>query len=217
MPPGPGGSSSTTRPMDPAHSPSSAAGPAEVAPAHGVPPPPSADEPPADEPPPDSASPDSASADERYQVRLGERLRAIRRAQGLRLRDVQINSEGRFKAVVVGSYERGDRAVTAHKLASLAEFYGVPLTEILPDEVAPDTTGRDGGVRLAVDRLRAAEDRAETAPLLRLVQHVQWLRGDYNGRVLSLRGDDLRTVAVALDLQPDGLATWLEERGLLVS
>lgn len=160
---------------------------------------------------------DDRAADTRYQQRLGERLRAIRRAQGLRLQDVEINSNGRFKAVVIGSYERGDRAVTAHKLASLAEFYGVPVTEVLPDETAPNNRGREDGIRLAVDRLRSSEGSSETAPLLRLVQHVQWLRGDYNGRVLSLRGDDLRTVAVALDVQPDGLSAWLEERGLLVS
>ena len=164
----------------------------------------------------DSLAADARSADERYQQRLGQRLRAIRRAQGLRLQDVETNSDGRFKAVVVGSYERGDRAVTAHKLASLAEFYGVPVTEVLPDEVVATTGGREDGVRLAVDRLRATEGTAETAPLLRLVQHVQRLRGDHNGRVLSLRGDDLRTVAVALDVQPDGLGAWLGERDLLV-
>jgi transcriptional regulator with XRE-family HTH domain len=155
--------------------------------------------------------------DERYQRRLGERLRAVRRTQGLRLQDVEINSEGRFKAVVVGSYERGDRAVSAHKLAALADFYGVPVTELLPDEAQPHSGTLDDGVRLAVDRLLSSAAAPETAPLLRLVQHVQWLRGDYSGRVLSLRGDDLRTVAVALDVPPDGLGDWLHERGLLVS
>ena len=200
MPPGPRGPRPSARPTDAARTISSVVEGADRA----APTP--ADEPPVEE----------VAADERYQVRLGERLRAIRRAQGLRLQDVEIDSEGRFKAVVVGSYERGDRAVTAHRLASLAEFYGVPLTEILPDEVAPDPGGREDGIRLSVDRLRAAEDLDETAPLLRLVRHVQWLRGDYNGRVLSLRGDDLRTVAIALDVQPDALGAWLEERGLLV-
>ncbi len=164
----------------------------------------------------DPLSADARSADERYQHRLGERLRAIRRAQGLRLQDVEINTNGQFKAVVVGSYERGDRAVAAHRLASLAGFYGVPVTEVLPDEDVATTGARENGLRLAVDRLRATEGTTETAPLLRLVQHVQWLRGDYNGRVLSLRGDDLRTVAFALDVHPDGLGAWLGERGLLV-
>ena len=40
---------------------------------------------------------------------------------------------GRWKAVVVGSYERGDRAVTVQRLAELAEFYGVPVYELLPE------------------------------------------------------------------------------------
>lgn len=203
MPPGPRRPHPSARPMDAARTLSS------VAEADGVE---GAGATPADGPPVDEEA-----ADERYQVRLGERLRAIRRTQGLRLQDVEINSEGRFKAVVVGSYERGDRAVAAHRLASLAEFYGVPLTEVLPDDVAHDPNGREDGIRLSVDRLRAAEDLDETAPLLRLVRHVQWLRGDYNGRVLSLRGDDLRTVAIALDVQPEALGAWLEERGLLVS
>src|ERR687890_717777 len=47
-----------------------------------------------------------------YQKRLGARLRAIRQQQGLTLQQVEEMSEGRWKAVVVGSYERGDRAVS---------------------------------------------------------------------------------------------------------
>jgi transcriptional regulator with XRE-family HTH domain len=52
-----------------------------------------------------------------YQKRLGARLRAIRQQQGLTLQQVEEMSEGRWKAVVVGSYERGDRAVSVAKLA----------------------------------------------------------------------------------------------------
>lgn len=160
---------------------------------------------------------DQLTSDERYQQRLGERLRAVRRSQNLRLQDVEIRSDGRFKAVVIGSYERGDRAVSAHKLASLADFYAVPVTELLPDDSQPRGAAPGEGIRLAVDRLRAASDRPETAQLLRLVEHVQWLRGDYNGRVLSLRGDDLRTVAVAFGVQPEDLRGWLEAQGLLIA
>jgi transcriptional regulator with XRE-family HTH domain len=152
-----------------------------------------------------------------YQQRLGARLRAIRRSQGLRLQDVETRSAGRFKAVVVGSYERGDRAVSAHRLAALAVFYEVPVSELLPDDHWPRSNARGSGVRLAVDRLRAASPDPELAPLHRLVQHVQWLRGDYNGRVLSLRGDDLQTVAIALGIDPDELGGWLAERDLLAA
>jgi transcriptional regulator with XRE-family HTH domain len=60
------------------------------------------------------------------------KLRAIRQQQGLSLHGVEQKSGGRWKAVVVGSYERGDRAVTVQKLAELADFYGVPVAELLP-------------------------------------------------------------------------------------
>ena len=47
-----------------------------------------------------------------YAKALGAKLRAIRQQQGLSLHGVEQKSGGRWKAVVVGSYERGDRAVT---------------------------------------------------------------------------------------------------------
>jgi len=52
-----------------------------------------------------------------YAKTLGARLRAIRTQQGLSLHGVEEKSRGRWKAVVVGSYERGDRSVTVQKLA----------------------------------------------------------------------------------------------------
>jgi transcriptional regulator with XRE-family HTH domain len=150
-----------------------------------------------------------------YQHRLGVRLRAVRRARGLRLQDVEELSEGRFKAVVVGSYERGDRAVSAHKLASLAAFYEVPVVELLPDEQRARRRTSDDTLAIDLRRLRDQADDPELAPLLRLVRHVQWLRDDYNGQILSLRADDLRTIAVSMGAPADRLDAWLEERELL--
>src|ERR1700686_4201929 len=72
-----------------------------------------------------------------YAKALGARLRAIRTQQGLSLHGVEQKSQGRWKAVVVGSYERGDRAVTVQRLAELAEFYGVPVSELLPGDATP--------------------------------------------------------------------------------
>lgn len=68
-----------------------------------------------------------------YAKSLGARLRSIRQQQGLSLQGVEEKSNGRWKAVVVGSYERGDRAVTVSRLAELADFYRVPVAELLPD------------------------------------------------------------------------------------
>ena len=160
-----------------------------------------------------------AGADEEtagsYQQRLGAKLRAVRRERGLRLQDVEELSEGRFKAVVIGSYERGDRAVSAHKLALLADFYEVPVVELLPDEERSRRRSSDDRLAVDLQRLREQADDPELAPLLRLVRHVQWLRDDYNGQILSLRADDLRTIAVSMGAPADRLDAWLDERELL--
>jgi transcriptional regulator with XRE-family HTH domain len=153
-----------------------------------------------------------------YQRRLGERLRVVRRAHGMRLQDVEERSGGRFKAVVIGSYERGDRAIATHKLAALAAFYGVPIGELLPDDgwPAPAPTSAPG-IRLAVPAVLAAGDDAEAVALRRVVQHVRVLRGDHHGQVLTLRGDDLRTVAVTLGVDVEDLPSWLAARGFLAN
>src|SRR5689334_25235703 len=85
-----------------------------------------------------------------YARSLGSRLRAIRTQQGLSLHGVEEKSQGRWKAVVVGSYERGDRAVTVQKLAELADFYGVPVAELLPGG-SPATGGAEPPPRLVLD------------------------------------------------------------------
>ena len=83
----------------------------------------------------------AATMPSEYAKALGARLRAIRTQQGLSLHGVEEKSRGRWKAVVVGSYERGDRAVTVQKLSELAEFYGVPVSELLPGGAAPSPLG----------------------------------------------------------------------------
>ena len=70
-----------------------------------------------------------------YAKAVGRRLRAIRQQHGLSLKGVEQRSRGRWKAVVVSSYERGDRAVSVQRLYELAEFYAVPITELLPRDL----------------------------------------------------------------------------------
>jgi hypothetical protein len=129
-----------------------------------------------------------------YAKSLGARLRSIRQQQGLSLQGVEEKSNGRWKAVVVGSYERGDRAVTVSRLAELADFYRVPVSELLPDG--------------------SGEDLAYVA---RYARAIQQQRGDYNGRVLSIRADDLRALAIVYDISPSGLIERLTEQGVLVA
>ncbi len=149
-----------------------------------------------------------------YGRALGARLRAIRTQQGLSLHGVEEKSQGRWKAVVVGSYERGDRAVTVQKLAELADFYGVPVSELLPGS-SPNGTA-EPPPRLVLDLERLAVVPAEKAgPLARYVATIQSQRGDYNGRVLSVRQEDLRTLAVIYDASPTALVEQFIAWGVL--
>ena len=56
-------------------------------------------------------------------------LRKIRRSKGLTLHQVEVLSNGKYKSVVVGSYERGHRSISVSRLIELAELYEVPITE----------------------------------------------------------------------------------------
>jgi len=150
-----------------------------------------------------------------YAKALGQRLRAIRMQQGLSLHGVEEKSEGRWKAVVVGSYERGDRAVTVQRLAELADFYSVPISELLPDGV-PAAAAAEPPPRLVLDLEKLQHVPAEmAAPLARYTATIQSQRGDYNGRVLSIRQEDLRTLAVIYDETPSQLTEQLITWGVL--
>src|SRR3954469_10337440 len=80
-------------------------------------------------------------ADLTYAVKVGGRLRSIRRQKRLSLQDVEAGSDQEFKASVLGAYERGERAISVPRLQRLARFYSVPVDQLLPrddDDPGPD-------------------------------------------------------------------------------
>ena len=147
-----------------------------------------------------------------YKCEVGRRLRAVRHMQGLTLADVEERSDGEWKAVVVGSYERGDRGISVPRLSQLAAFYGVPVSHLLPTERTDRSA--EHGATLDLAALAAANGQHDT--LNRFVDRIQEARGDYNGRVLTLRGEDIRTVAAATGRDPEELVEDLRAAGLVV-
>jgi hypothetical protein len=102
-------------------------------------------------------------------------LRSIRQACGLSLYQLQQKSNGRWKDVVVGSYERGDRDPTIYRSAALLEFYHRRLEILDPgDLVVRGGLNTDGGtVRYSVvspagDEIQCG-DYAEALRMLGLV------------------------------------------------
>jgi transcriptional regulator with XRE-family HTH domain len=152
-----------------------------------------------------------------YAKALGERLRRIRVQKGMSLHDVQQASEGRWKAAVVGAYERGDRNITVARLSDLADFYGVPVSEILPED--PDGMKASVETRRRVVLNLAGMDRIPEGhrdAVSRFATAIQIQRGDFNGRVLTIRDDDMMALAILYGTSPAELSRRLEEWGLLV-
>jgi transcriptional regulator with XRE-family HTH domain len=173
---------------------------------------------------------ESEGVNTEYAQRVGGRLRSVRKQKGLSLQDVEAKSALEFKASVLGAYERGERAISVPRLQRLARFYSVPVDRLLPDdngaggsvvdltdsgEAAPGDARPDP---ITIDIARLSEmDDASLAPLQRFVTMIQLQRQDYNGRVLTVRREDMRALACLIDVSPDGLRRRLDELGLRTS
>lgn len=156
-------------------------------------------------------------ADSPYSRKVGERLRLIRRQKSMSLQDVEKQSTEEFKASVLGAYERGERAISVPRLERLANFYAVPVEQLLPraGDVAP-VDDESFVPRLAIDVQKLSDPGTETHEMLaRYLQMLQVQRQDFNGRVITVRGDDIRAIAVMLGVPADQVSQRLEELGLL--
>ncbi len=176
-----------------------------------------------------------------YAHRVGERLRLIRKQKGLSLQEVEQTSSQEFKASVLGAYERGERAISVPRLQRLAKFYTVPVDQLLPqdadgfgathdDEVIDLTTGdsetvvdptpprgirRDQDERVSIDLTRLQSIAAQEREMLtRYLGMIQVQRQDFNGRVLTIRAEDVKVLALMLEATPVSLQRRLEELGL---
>lgn len=144
-----------------------------------------------------------------YNELVGARLRSIRRQLGLSLQDVQRRTKGEFKAAVLGAYERGERSLSVPRLRRLAQVYGVPITHMLPPESG---TGLDDEETIVIDLQRVDElSGTDAAVIERFLRGIQLQRQDYNGRVLTVRRDDLKILAMLLEQPTDRITERLRE------
>ena len=158
-----------------------------------------------------------------YRRRVGERIRVIRRQQRLSLHDVEDRSESEFKASVLGAYERGERAISVPRLQRLARFYGVPVDQLLPAEAESESgtsnqknAGWLPGQKIVIDLTKLTEVEGPEAEMIeRYLTIIQVKRQDFNGRVLTIRGDDLQALAAILGTDVEAAAPRLDELGLL--
>lgn len=92
--------------------------------------------------------------DDGFNLALGGRLRAARRHRGLSLTEVESLTNEEFKASVLGAYERGERALSVHRLVRLAAVYDIPVAQLIPSGSEFDLDATPG----TIDLERIAEE-----------------------------------------------------------
>jgi transcriptional regulator with XRE-family HTH domain len=173
-----------------------------------------------------------------YARAVGSRLRSMRKQMRLSLQAVEALSEQEFKASVLGAYERGERAISVPRLQRLAKLYDVPVDQLLPaddgsttrwgaagssEDPAPLTARRSiqagaGTDKVAIDLTKLHTVSGPERDLLRrFLSMIQVHRQDFNGRMITIRAEDVRAIACLFGVTPDSMGARLDELGLLVN
>lgn len=171
-----------------------------------------------------------------YARAVGSRLRAMRKQMRLSLQAVEAMSDQEFKASVLGAYERGERAISVPRLQRLAKLYDVPVDQLLPHDdgaagrwaaaghvddaaLAVRRAPQPGGTteRVAIDLTKLHTVSGPERDLLRrFLSMIQVHRQDFNGRMITIRAEDVRAIACLFGVTPDSMGARLDELGLLV-
>ena len=168
---------------------------------------------------------DPEDQDKAYRGLVGERIRSIRKQKRLSLQEVEARSEAEFKASVLGAYERAERAISVPRLQRLANFYNVPVDQLLPGEDVLNEL--DGGSSsqadidmtersIVIDLTKLGESKtSESEVINRYLKIIQVKRQDFNGRVLTIRRDDLQALAAIIGTTVEDAPQRLAELNLL--
>jgi transcriptional regulator with XRE-family HTH domain len=147
---------------------------------------------------------------------VANRLRSIRKSRGWTLHDVESKSGGSIKAVVMGSYERGTRAISLARALELANLFAIPIADLLSDP----TSGRDENLgfrrfdQRRIAKLLSEKDDEALRKVNKFLTAIAQRRGDWNGEILTLRSTDLDTLTLILEMSQTRLAEWLKEENI---
>lgn len=130
--------------------------------------------------------------EEGFNVALGVRLRSARRRRGWSLTDVEHHSGQEFKASVLGAYERGERALSVHRLYRLAQIYDTPIFHLIPSPSAAEQ-----GQASVIDLEQLAEGKG--AEVVEQFLHSIQLMRDPEPSEMAVRRSDLTILSAMLE------------------
>lgn len=147
---------------------------------------------------------------------VAARLRSIRKSRGWTLHDVEKVSDGSIKAVVMGSYERGTRAISLARALELANLFAIPIADLLGDPIARncDYLGFRRFDQRRIAKLLSENDDESLIKISKFLVAIAQRRGDWNGEILTLRSTDLDTLTLVLEMSAGQLERWLSDQNI---
>ena len=137
------------------------------------------------------------------------RLRLIRESRHLTLVQAAKLSQGQISAIALGSYERGDRSVSASKLIVIAKLYDVPVAELFE---SPKKYMAKERISIDIRKILKSLDR-EAQKITQVIRNIARMRGDWNGEVISLRANDINNLEIFTGLSEDQIQKVIREYG----
>ena len=131
-------------------------------------------------------------------AQLSTRIRSLRESRNLTLVEAAAISQGAISAMALGSYERGDRAISAEKIFTLAQMYGVPVTELF---MSPEKSVSENRVTIDIRKLVKSETNLSVR-LSHILLKISQMRRDWNGELISLRNEDMKHLALFAGFTP---------------
>jgi len=136
-------------------------------------------------------------------------MRLIRESRNLTLVQAAKLSNGEISAIALGSYERGDRSVSARKLLTIARLYEVPISELFEAQQKYMTQER---VSLDLRKLLTGADPIAKR-ISDVIRNIARMRGDWNGEVISLRASDVNNLEIFTGLSAAEIKKAMDEFG----
>ena len=102
------------------------------------------------------------------------------------------------------------------RLRRLAEIYDVPTEQLLPRDATGGVDGSAPRRKMAIDLVALGSKKGAAFEMLgRFLVMIQVQRGDFNGKVLTVRADDVRAIAAMLNVATEDVAATLDGLGVL--